>query len=150
MLTYNQVLQFCKKGNNTPPQRVEKSEEEWKSVLTEEQFQITRKKGTEARMSSKLCTVYEPGIYACVCCGTHLFDSASKYDSKSGWPSFGEPITDTVISYHTDDSYGMTRIEVTCSVCDAHLGHVFPDGPLPTGLRFCINGISLVKVFNKN
>lgn len=146
MLTYTQILTYAQKGNNIPPRRVEKTKEEWQQILTPEQFQITREKGTESRMSSKLCTLYEPGIYACVCCDTPLFDSATKYESSSGWPSFTEPLTDAVISYHNDESYGMNRIEVTCSICDAHLGHVFPDGPEPTGLRFCINGISLKKL----
>jgi peptide-methionine (R)-S-oxide reductase len=146
MLTYNQILTYTQKGNNPPPRRLEKTKEEWQVMLTPEQFRITREKGTESRMSSKLCTLYEPGIYACICCETQLFDSATKYESASGWPSFTEPITDNIISYHNDSEYGMNRIEVTCSVCDAHLGHVFPDGPEPTGLRFCINGISLKKV----
>jgi methionine-R-sulfoxide reductase len=145
MLTYARVAQLAKHGNVQPPRRVEKTEDEWKALLTPEQFAITRKKGTEARMSSGLCTLYEPGVYACVCCGTALFDSGTKYDSHSGWPSFTEPISENVVAYHEDTSHFMDRIEVLCNVCDAHLGHVFPDGPEPTGLRFCINGESLKK-----
>ncbi|MEK7642360.1 MAG: peptide-methionine (R)-S-oxide reductase MsrB [Patescibacteria group bacterium] len=145
MLTYNQVLNFSKNGNNVPPRRVEKTDEEWKKVLTKEQFEVTRQKSTELKMSSNLCTLYEAGIYACVCCDTELFDNNTKYDSQSGWPSFTEPIRDNVVSYHEDGSHGMSRVEVVCSVCEAHLGHVFPDGPMPLGLRFCINGVSLKK-----
>jgi peptide-methionine (R)-S-oxide reductase len=145
MLTYNHIVTYARKGNVKPINRVEKSDDEWKSSLTEEQFYVTRMKGTEARMSSGLCTLYEPGIYTCICCGTELFDSASKYDSRSGWPSLTEPTRDDVVSYHEDESHGMSRIEVTCSTCDAHLGHVFPDGPEPSGLRFCMNGIALKK-----
>ncbi len=145
MLNFEQVLRYARTGNNEPPRRVLKTESEWQELLTPEQFEITRKKGTERQMSSNLCTLYEPGIYACVCCDTDLFDSKTKYDSHSGWPSFTEPITDNVVSYHVDNEHGMSRVEITCSVCDAHLGHVFPDGPEPTGLRFCTNGASLKK-----
>jgi peptide-methionine (R)-S-oxide reductase len=146
MLNYNKILLLAQKGNNKPVQRIEKTESQWRELLSPDQFQITRKKGTESRMSSGLCTLYDPGIYGCVCCGTDLFNSTTKYDSHSGWPSFTEPVADNVISYHNDNEYGMNRIEVLCSTCDAHLGHVFPDGPEPTGLRFCINGASLQKV----
>ncbi len=145
MLTYSEVLNFTRKGNNAPTRRVEKTYEEWKKILTDEQFRVTRQKGTETRTSSSLCTLHEPGVYICVCCNTDLFDSKTKYDSRSGWPSFTEPLTDNVISYRDDGSYGMSRIEAVCSVCDAHLGHVFPDGLELTGLRFCINGASLKK-----
>ncbi len=106
---------------------------------------MTREHFTEAPMSSGLCFLHEPGIYACVCCNNDLFDSATKYDSASGWPSFTEPIQENGISYYEDVSYGMSRVEVKCATCDAHLGHVFPDGPLPSGLRFCINGVALYK-----
>jgi peptide-methionine (R)-S-oxide reductase len=143
MLKWNDVLQLATKGNNAPDRRVEKTPGEWKALLTTEQFHITRQKGTEARFSGELCSRYDPGKYTCVCCGTELFDSSIKFDSKTGWPSFTEPIKDNVINYHKDTSYGMTRIEVDCSICDAHLGHVFPDGPPPSGLRFCINSESL-------
>ncbi len=93
-----------------------------------------------------MCSLFEPGRYACVCCGTMLFDSATKFESGSGWPSFDQPIADNVIAYHGDDSYGMHRIETTCSTCDSHLGHVFPDGPTPSGLRYCMNALALEKI----
>src|SRR6478736_6313004 len=112
------VLQYASKGNEIPPRRVEKSEEE--------------RKRTERAFSGEYCEAHEPGIYACRCCGTVLFDSRTKFESKSGWPSFTEPVEANVIKYSKDRSFGMTRIEVECSVCDCHLGHVFPDGPEPT------------------
>lgn len=134
------------KKNRTPDKRVEKTEAEWKALLTPEQFRVTRKHGTEPAWSGEYCEAHEPGIYACVCCGTELFDSTTKFESGTGWPSFTVPVTDNVIQYRKDTSWGMTRIEVLCNVCDAHLGHVFPDGPRPTGLRYCINSASLKKV----
>jgi len=137
------VLQYTSKGNEIPPHRIEKSEEEWRKLLTPEEFQVCRKKGTERAFSGEYCEAHEPGIYACRCCGTVLFDSRTKFESKSGWPSFAEPVEANVIKYTKDKSFGMTRIEVECSVCDCHLGHVFPDGPQPTGLRFCINSLSI-------
>jgi len=147
MLTFNDILKLAKNGNKAPKKRVEKTLEEWKELLTEEEYYITRERGTEPGMSSGLCHIYEPGKYACVCCGTILFDSNSKFESKSGWPSFTEPVKDNVISYFEDNGHSMNRIEVRCSTCDAHLGHVFNDGPQEsTGLRFCVNGIALKKV----
>ena len=136
-------MQYARKGNFAPPRRVEKTEEEWQASLTPEQFRITRKKGTESPFSGELCHSYDEGRYACICCGTELFDSSIKFDSKSGWPSFTEPVEENVIKYEMDKSYGMVRVEVMCNVCDGHLGHVFPDGPTPTGLRYCINSESL-------
>jgi peptide-methionine (R)-S-oxide reductase len=143
MINWNDVVNFAKKGNPAPDHRVEKTDAEWKALLTPEQFRITRKKGTEARFSGELCSRYDPGKYTCVCCNTELFDSGIKFDSRTGWPSFTQPIKDNVIKYIDDSSFGMTRIEVECSVCDSHLGHVFPDGPAPSGLRYCINSESL-------
>jgi peptide-methionine (R)-S-oxide reductase len=137
------VLHYTSKGNEVPPKRVSKSEEEWKEVLTPEEFQVCRKKGTERAFSGEYCEAHLPGIYACRCCGTVLFDSLTKFESKSGWPSFTQPLESNVIKYTNDKSFGMTRIEVECNVCDCHLGHVFPDGPPPTGLRFCINSVSI-------
>ena len=143
MIDWKQVNQYAGKGNPEPPRRVEKSEQEWKEQLTEEQFRITRKHGTERAGSGEYCEAHQPGLYACICCETELFDSGEKFESRSGWPSFTEPVQDSVIKYTEDHSLGMHRIEVQCNVCDAHLGHVFPDGPEPTGLRYCINSASL-------
>jgi peptide-methionine (R)-S-oxide reductase len=143
MLNWNDVLDFVKKGNLAPDRRIEKTDAEWQVILTPEQFRVTRKKGTEVSFSGELCSRYDPGKYSCVCCNTELFDSAIKYDSRTGWPSFTQPIKENVISYEKDVTFGVTRIEVLCSICDAHLGHVFPDGPPPSGLRYCINSASL-------
>ncbi|MFM7855599.1 MAG: peptide-methionine (R)-S-oxide reductase MsrB [Flammeovirgaceae bacterium] len=144
MLKWINVLQFANKGNLTPPTRVEKSKEEWKKLLTVEQYQITRLKGTERAFTGEYCEAHEPGLYACTCCGSLLFDSRVKFESGTGWPSFTQPVQENAIAYHKDTSYGMIRVEVLCNVCDAHLGHVFPDGPEPSGLRYCINSASLV------
>jgi len=146
-MNWNDVIKYINHGNPEPDRRVEKTDAEWKALLTPEQYRITRQKGTEPAFSGELCHIYDAGKYSCICCDTPLFDSTLKYDSQSGWPSFTEPIKDNVIQYEKDTSYGMVRVEVMCNVCDAHLGHVFPDGPAPSGLRFCINSesIKLVK-----
>jgi len=143
-MNWHDVLKLTK-NNPAPPRRVEKTEAAWKAALTSEQFDVTRRHGTERPFSGEYCELYAPGIYSCLCCGTDLFDSSGKFNSGTGWPSFTEPIAANVIRYIMDNSYGMQRVEVLCNVCDAHLGHVFPDGPGPTGLRFCINSISLIK-----
>jgi len=143
MLNWNDVLNFATKGNLLPDRRVEKTDEEWKALLTPERYRITRKKGTEACFSGELCSRYDPGKYNCSCCGAELFDSGIKFDSRTGWPSFSQPIKENAIKYEKDTSFGMTRVEVMCNTCDAHLGHVFPDGPAPSGLRYCINSESL-------
>lgn len=142
-MTWNDVINYATKGNPAPDRRVEKSEEEWMKELMPEEFRITRKKGTERAFTGEYCEAHAPGRYACRCCATPLFDSGQKFESGTGWPSFTEPVKDNVIQYEKDDSFGMTRIEVMCNVCDAHLGHVFPDGPKPSGLRFCINSASV-------
>jgi len=144
MLTWKDIIHYTNKGNKQSDTRVEKTEEEWIAQLTPEQYRITRLKGTERAFSGEHCSRYDPGVYACVCCNTPLFDSNLKFNSSSGWPSFTEPVKDNVIDYIKDTTHGMIRVEVTCSTCDAHLGHVFPDGPEPSGLRFCINSESLV------
>ena len=123
--------------------KVSKTEAEWKDLLTPEQFQIARKKGTEPAFSGEYTHSKEEGIYQCVCCGANLFSSDTKYDSGSGWPSFWAPANEQAIREIRDHSHGMTRVETRCAHCDAHLGHVFEDGPAPTGLRFCINSVSL-------
>ncbi|MDN3546764.1 peptide-methionine (R)-S-oxide reductase MsrB [Mucilaginibacter aquaedulcis] len=143
MLDWNRVLDFAAKGNPKPDTRVEKSDAEWRSLLTPDQYHIAREHGTERSFSGEFCSSYDPGRYSCVCCGTALFDSTIKFDSNTGWPSFTQPIKENAIKYLVDRSYGMTRVEVQCNTCDAHLGHVFPDGPAPSGLRYCINSISL-------
>lgn len=146
MLDWNEVIRLAKSGNVAPPRRVEKSDAEWRAQLTPEEYQVTRHHGTERAFSSEMCAVFEPGRYACKCCDTQLFDASTKFESGTGWPSFTAPIATDVIAYHVDESYGMVRVETVCNVCDAHLGHVFPDGPKPTGLRFCMNAVALQKI----
>jgi methionine-R-sulfoxide reductase len=146
MLKWNDVLRFATKGNPVPPRRVQKSDEEWKKILTPDQFMIARKKGTERAFTGEYCEAHEPGLYACRCCNTLLFDSSLKFESGTGWPSFTQPVEENVVAYHQDSTYGMVRVEVTCNVCDGHLGHVFPDGPMPGGLRYCVNSASIVHV----
>ena len=143
ILRWIDVIKFARYGNPEPPQKIQKSEEEWRKLLTPEQYHITREKGTERSYSGTYCRSYEPGKYACICCGTLLFDADEKYNSLSGWPSFTQPITKDVVRHEIDTGHGMKRVEVLCNVCDAHLGHVFPDGPEPSGLRYCINSASL-------
>ena len=122
---------------------MKKSEEEWRSQLSDEQFQVTRKKGTERGYSSNLNEEHGPGIFICVCCKTPLFSSNAKFDSGTGWPSFFAPQKAGLVTEYLDRSFFSHRTEIRCAKCDAHLGHVFPDGPEPTGLRYCMNGVAL-------
>lgn len=124
-------------------EKIQKTDEEWRAQLTPEQYYVTRHKGTEPAFSGKLYHNHEDGTYRCVACGAELFTSDAKFESGSGWPSFSLPVDEAAVETHDDLTHGMHRVEVTCSCCGAHLGHVFPDGPGPTGLRYCINSTAL-------
>ena len=124
-------------------EKVVKSDEEWRAELSPDQYEVLRNKGTERAFTGKLLHNKDTGTYVCAACGAPLFASDTKFDSGSGWPSFWEPAADDRVDTHEDTSHGMRRVEVTCAACGGHLGHVFPDGPNPTGMRYCINSLSL-------
>lgn len=143
MLKWNDVLNYARNGNPAPGRKISKTDDEWRRILGAEAFAVTRQAGTERAFSSEMCSLFKPGIYRCACCETVLFDAEGKFESGTGWPSFNQPSTVNVIAYRVDELHGMTRVEAICNVCDAHLGHVFPDGPAPSGLRYCMNAVAL-------
>ena len=123
--------------------KIDKTDAAWRAQLSEEQYRVTRQKGTEPPFTGAYHDCKEPGTYQCVCCGAALFAAASKFDSGTGWPSFFEPLADDAVATESDSTLGMVRTEALCARCDAHLGHVFPDGPMPSGQRYCMNSVSL-------
>jgi methionine-R-sulfoxide reductase len=145
-LDWREVMRRAEKGNPAPERRVELTLDAWRTRLSPDVFRVTRQQGTERAFSSSMCSVFEPGLYLCACCDSVLFDGTRKFESGTGWPSFTTPYSDAAVSYHLDEAYGMIRIETCCAVCDAHLGHVFPDGPRDQGgLRYCMNALALRK-----
>lgn len=146
MLRWSDVLRYATYSNPEPVRRVEQTEETWAQQLTPAQFQVLRQKATESPYRNAYCRSYEPGAYVCAGCASPLFDSSTKYHAISGWPSFTQPQTKSAIRYTFDESHHMRRVEVSCNVCGGHLGHVFPDGPEPSGLRYCINSESMRRI----
>ncbi len=146
MLNWKQIVEFAENGNPVPNRTITLSDAQWREKLSDEQFRVTRQHGTERPFSSELCSLFEPGLYGCVCCDTVLFDANEKFESGTGWPSFTQPVTKYAVAYIGDSTHGMYRIEAVCNTCKAHLGHVFPDGPSPSGLRYCMNAVALKKI----
>jgi methionine-R-sulfoxide reductase len=140
-VTQNELIK--RKAGALPLEKIVKTDAEWKSILTPEQYYITRQKGTEAPYTSPLNNIHDKGVFECVSCSLPLFSSSTKFDSHTGWPSFWAPIAKDNVREEVDNSLGATRTEVLCNRCDAHLGHVFDDGPKPTGLRYCMNGVAM-------
>jgi peptide-methionine (R)-S-oxide reductase len=145
MLKWPDVLNLARTGNPAPDRKIVKTDAEWRQQLGPEEYQVTRKAATEHPFSSQMCGLFEPGIYSCVCCETVLFDASEKFESGTGWPSFTQPVTANAIAYRFDGPAFLKRVETICNTCDAHLGHVFPDGPPPSGLRYCMNAVALKK-----
>lgn len=145
MLRWKDVLTYAKYGNPEPARRIAHPEAEWARLLAPAQYQVLRQAVTEPPYRNAYCRSYAPGRYACAGCGSLLFEAETKYHAISGWPSFRQPASRAAISYFFDESFGMQRIEARCNACDGHLGHVFADGPAPSGLRYCINSASLVQ-----
>ncbi|HEY1758523.1 MAG TPA: peptide-methionine (R)-S-oxide reductase MsrB [Bryobacteraceae bacterium] len=146
ILKWPDILNLAKTGNPAPAHKVVKTDAEWRAQLSPEEYIVTRKAGTERPFSSAMCGLFEPGIYACLCCNTVLFDATEKFESGTGWPSFTQPLTVDAIAYRFDGPSFLHRVETICNTCDAHLGHVFPDGPAPSGLRYCMNAVALKKL----
>ena len=146
MIDWQEILRRSLHGNPQPPRTIVRSEAEWRGRLSPEQFEVMRLKGTERPFSSAMCSRFEPGLYACAGCGEVLFDARMKFDSGTGWPSFTQPVDEAAVAYAGDTSRGRERIEALCNICQSHLGHVFPDGPAPEGLRYCINALALSRV----
>ncbi|MHA6248218.1 peptide-methionine (R)-S-oxide reductase MsrB [Pontibacter sp. CAU 1760] len=146
MLRWFDIIKYATYGNPEPARVVQKTEEAWRRQLTPEQYAVLRQKDTEKAYRNAYCKVYTPGLYACAGCGNPLFDADTKYHAISGWPSFKQPYTKSAIRYQFDDSHKMNRMEALCNTCGGHLGHVSNDGPEPTGLRYCINSASLIKL----
>ena len=146
MLKWPDVLSLAKGGNPAPDRKIVKTDAEWREQLSDEEYHVTRQAGTERAFSSEMCSLFEPGIYSCLCCQTILFDASEKFESGTGWPSFTQPIKNNVIAYRFDGLSFLQRVETVCNTCDAHLGHVFPDGPAPSGLRYCMNAVALRRV----
>ena len=145
MLRWPDVLNLAKTGNPAPDRKVIKTDAEWRQQLSPEEYRVTRQAGTEHPFSSHMCGLFESGIYSCLCCETVLFDASEKFESGTGWPSFTQPVALNAIAYRFDGPAFLKRVETVCNTCDAHLGHVFPDGPAPSGLRYCMNAVALKK-----